>query len=533
MSDYAGLIAEVNAKATIPDKQLEAIMTAYPSCWGYAAPFTNKQGVRKLQIAAVKLPEGWSAKDIADMKAQVDGGMPEMIEYFGKFPDNTDDVCMQPFPLLENDKGGTTLCLFMEGDFDHWRVDDEPNLTGEYRCYRDKISPLINKLEIQCRGDVNAILKELADPVYKDILEGTYENRGVMYFLADTGHNQIIEDQNEHRKDEDWGGISNEVPDIQINTDTTVEEEIVAEPVKELSLAEKRKLRQQNGGKPATAPAPAAQATTATPRSLTAGKKDTTLSEQTIKDSLKGSTAPAASKGPFLFTLPSTIRTTDEALAYWKAQAGTCPDNWKHKDEKGNWVPSYKAGFPFEKFTKGSVIREKYNPDGSAKSGAKGFAALDNLANDKSSVATAVGPQPDAPRSGAAPSKLPVIPAAVRDKVIAEMIKLDLKSRAIMSNDDIKAVENKHSTFFQQLAQIPPEDLWKMSYEEIHRLNTTYPDFGSVWLFSLRNYQQQNWKAAATTTKKEETATEAVQVEPQGELTLAQKRALRKQNKAA
>lgn len=514
MSDYTGLVAEVDAKTKIPDKQLEAIMTAYPSCWGYAAPFTNKQGVRKLQIATVKLPEGWSAKDIQDMKAQVQDGMPEMMEYFGKFPANIDDVCMQPFPLLENDKGNVTLCLFMEGDYDHWKKEDEENhtnLTPEYICYRDKIAPLILKLETQCRGDVNQIVKELADPVYRDILEGTFDKRGVMYFLAESGVSQLIEDQNDKRKDEDWGSVSNDIPEVPATEEVEVKEP-EKEPEKELSLAEKRKLRQANADK-------AAQKTIE-------GVHATTTTSKPINQALKNSTA-AAPKGPFIFTLPKSITTEAEAKTYWQTNAGTCPDMWKVKQANGTWAPSYTAGFPYEKFAKNSIIRDKYNADGTLKSSGKGFAALDDVATgkDKGPVATPVGPHPDAPRPGPAPAKIPVIPSAVRDKVLEELLKLDLKSRKIMSNDEIKAAEAKHSTFLAQLKNIPREELWRLSYEELDKLNRTYPDFGSGWIFALRSFEMQNYKPAKEP-KKEETGNEPVQ--PEQELTLAQKRALRK-----
>lgn len=526
--NYQGLIAELSPDSTIPGKQLEAIMTAFPTCWGYAAPVTDKQGKHKLLMASTRIPEGWSAKDIQDMKAELQG-TPEMLEYFGKFPDNTSDVCMQPFPLLEDDKGGTTLCLFMEGDFDHWSEQDPAdNLSPEYICYRNKISPLINKLETLCGGDVNRIIKELGDPVYQDILQGTFEKRGVIYFLANTGASVMIEGENDKRKDEDWGALSNEVPEVQMVTDTTVEEE---QPVVELSLAEKRKLRQQNADKAATKTADTVKhELSAVQRPLNKKPatqlKDTTLAEQGIKVSLKTSTAAApAAKGPVLIHLPLSIRTVEEALTWWKTNFGTCPNEWKHKQADSTWVPSYKAGFPYEKAAKNSVVRDQYNPDGSPKSSSKGFAALDNLATGNAPVATAVGPHPDAARPPSAANKFPVMPAAVRDKVIAEMVKLDLKGRKIMTNEEVQATQNKHSTFFAQLGNTPVEDLWRMSYEEIDRLNRTYPDFGSVWLFSLRNYQMQNWEPAEP--KKEETAEQAVQ-QPEQELSLAQKRALRK-----
>jgi hypothetical protein len=515
-----GLIAELNANAEIPGKQLEAIMTTYSSCWGYAAPLKDgKTGQTNLKIAAVKLPEGWSAKDIHDMKAQA-GGMPEMMEYFGKFPDNVDDVCMQPFPVLEDDKGNVTLCLFMEGDFDIWVDEAEPNLTGEYRCYRDKICPLIEKVSKLCGGDVSAIVKELQDPAWTDILQGTYENRGVMYFLANTGANYMIEGGNEHRKDEDWGALSNEVPEIQVHTDTTVEEEIPAPTEKkELSLAEKRALRAKAAEAAVKKPVEGVHSTTSSPRPVSS-QKDTTLSEQRIKELSNSSALP---KGPFLFTLPETITTSEAALSYWKENFGTAPNMYKYKDKDGNWVPSYTAGFPYEKATQGSIIRNKYNADGSPKSGLKGMAAIEAIAKGEPSAATAKGPDPDAARSAPAPSKIPVMPTAVRDKIINELVKLDLKSRPIMSNEEIKKAEEKHSTLFSQLGNMPIEHLWRMSFEEIDRLNHSFPDFGSVWLFSLRTFQMLNWKHTEEP-KKEETGTK----EPVQELTLAQKRAARK-----
>lgn len=511
-AQYSGLIVELSANASIPGKQLGAIMTAYPTCWGYAAPVKDKKtGATKLLMAATKIPQGFSPKDIQDMKAELHG-TPEMMEFFGKFPDNVDDVCMQPFPLLEDDKGNTTLCLFMEGDYDHWSKEDELNLSPEYICYRDKISPLVNKLNDFCKGDISQLVKELGGPVVQEILEGTFADRGVMYFLADNGASQMIEGGNDKRKDEDWGSVSNEVPEVKEGTSPEPKEEPAdAQPT--LSLAEKRKLRQQ-GKEPATQTAtkPAIQ------------QKDTTLSEQQVKDTLKSSTAEAPKKGPFLFTLPVSIKTEAEALLYWKSTFGTCPDNWKHKLQNGTWTPSYSAGFPYEKSTKGSIIREKYNPDGTPKSASKGFAALDNVATGKTDTATAKSPQDGDTRPASAPNKLPIMPVAVRDKVIADIVKLDLKSRPIASNDEIKAVEAKHSTLFEQLNKTPIELLWRMSYEEIDKFNRTYPDFGSVWLFSLRNFQILNWKTTEKP-KEEETATEAVH-EP--ELTLAQKRAARK-----
>lgn len=527
-AQYQGLIAELSAHATIPGKQLEAIMTAYPTCWGYAAPVEDKQGNKKLLMAATKLPEGWSAKDIQDMKAQIPN-LPEMMEYFGKYPDGTDDVCMQPFPCLEDDNGNVLLCLFLEGDYDHWAKADEPNHTPEYICYRDKISPLVNKLNKLLNDNVTKVVKELGSTEFQEILEGTFADRGVMYFLSNTGASQMIEGGNEKRKDEEWGSLSNEVPEVQQTTDTNVEEETVS-AAPELSLAEKRAQRKKF--QELTKGHPEGVHTTPASKSVL-NIKDTTLSEQAIKDSLKSSTSVTA-KGPFLITLPSTIRTADDAKAWWTTNFGTCPNEWKHKDEKSNWQPSYKTGFPYEKLAKGSVLRDKYNPDGSLKSTSKGFAALDNVTTGNKPTATAVGPHPDpdAARSGPATSRIPVIPVAVRDKVIEEIVKLDLKSRPIKSNDEVKDVEKKLSNVYAQLKNLEVEDTWRMKFEEIDKLNKTYPDFGSVWLFALLNFQQQNWKTAAAEPKQEEPVKDTVKVEELG-MTLAEKRAARKKAAAA
>lgn len=527
--DYSGLIAELSPNATIPGKQLEAIMTAYPTCWGYAAPVTDKKsGAHKLLMAATKIPEGWSAKDIQDMKAELQG-TPEMMEYFGKFPDGTEDVCMQPFPLLEDDKGNTKLCLFMEGDYEHWAKEDEPNHSPEYICYRDKISPLVNKLNGMLGGDVNKLVKELGSTEFQDILEGTFNDRGVMYFLADNGASQMIEGGNDKRKDEDWGSVSNEVPEIKEGTSSEPIEEKVPDAAPELSLAEKRKLRQANANKAAQQTAEGVHATTATPRPVS-NVKNTTLSEQRIRETTGTSTAIPVSKGPFLFTLPQTIKTEAEAKNYWQTNFGTCPDMWKHKDKDGNWLPSYTAGFPYEKSAKNSIIRDKFNADGSPKSSGKGFSALDDVATGKGATpAGGKGSADHDARPPTAPVKLPLMPTAVRDKVISEITKLDLKSRTIMSNEEIKETEKKLSTFYAQLQNTPVEHLWRLSYAEIDRLNRTYPDFGSVWLFALRNFQIQNWKRPEEP-KKEETVVETVQ--PEAELTLAQKRALRKKTAA-
>lgn len=521
---YAGLIAELSPNATIPGKQLEAIMTAYPTCWGYAAPVTDKKtGVHKLLMGATKIPEGWSAKDIQDMKAQLQG-TPEMIEYFGKFPADTDDVCMQPFPLLEDNKGNTLLCLFLEGEgFAHWAKEDEPTHSPEYICYRDKISPLVNKLNQMLGGNVTKVVKELGSSEFQDILEGTFSERGVIYFLADNGASQMIEGGNDKRKDEDWGAVSNEIPEVKEGTSPEPKEEKPQEEKPELSLAEKRELRKKGKTNP-----PGVHATTATPKPV-AQQKDTTLSEQRIKEALNNSTTASTPKGPFLFTLPQTIKTEAEAKSYWQTNFGTCPDMWKHKDKDGNWIPSYTTGFPYEKSAKGSIIREKFNADGSPKSATKGFAALDDAATGKGAAPASTKSAGDSDtRPSSAPSKLPIMPPAVRDKVIAEINKLDLKSRQIMSNEEIKEAEKKHSTIYAQLQNIPVKDLWRMSYEEVDKLIRSYPDFGAVWLFALRNFQIQNWKEPEEP-KKEEAGTEPAQ-KPEKELTLAEKRALRKQS---
>lgn len=512
--DSKGLIVELAANTTIPGKQLEAIMTAYPTCWGYAAPTQDKQGNKRLTTGTMRLPEGCVPKDIQDMKAQL-RGTPEMMEFFGKFPDNTDDVCMQPFPLLEDDKGNTKLCLFMEGDFGDWAKEDEPNHSPEYICYRDKISPLVNSLSEMLGGNVNKIVKKLGQTEFQDILAGTFGDRGVIYFLSDGGDSQLIEGNNDKRKDEDWGGVSNDIPEVPATEEVIEEkEEVVEEPVKELSLAEKRKLRQANADNAAKQTVEGVRNTTASPKPV---------NQQAIKSDLKNSTAAPAPKGPFLFTLPQSIKTEAEAKTYWQTNFGTCPDMWKHKQADGTWIPSYTAGFPHEKSAKNSIIRDKFNPDGSLKSGGKGFAALDDVATGKGPTATAIGPHPDAPRHGSAPSKLPIIPSAVRDKVLEELLKLDLKSRKIMSNEEIKTAEAKHSTFHAQLNNQLREELWRLSYEEIDKLNRTYPDFGSGWIFALRSFEMQNYKPAQEP-KKEETVDETVQPE----LTLAEKRALRK-----
>jgi hypothetical protein len=524
-AQYQGLIAELSANATIPGKQLEAIMTAYPTCWGYAAPVEDKQGNKKLLMAATKIPDGWSAKDIQDMKAEL-RGTPEMMEYFGKFSADTDDVCMQPFPCLEDDKGNTLLCLFLEGDFDHWAKPDEPHHTPEYICYRDKISPLVNKFNKMLNGNVAAVVKELGSTEIQDILEGTFADRGVMYFLSNAGHSQMIEGGNDKRKDEDWGSLSNEVPEVQGTTDSAVEEVMTSE-LPEMSLAEKRKLRQAQKEKVKSTPE-GVHTTEATPKSVTR-TQNTTISEQAIKEKLNSSTAVTA-KGPFLITLPSIIRTVEEALTFWKTNFGTCPNEYKIKQADGTWLPSYKAGFPYEKLAKGSALRDKYNTDGSPKSTGKGFAALDDVATGKGTDTK--GPDGDSARSGPAQSRIPLMPVAVRDKVIEEIVKLDLKSRPIMSNDEVKDVEKKLSSVYAQLNNMEVEDTFKMSFEEIDKLNKTYPDFGSVWLFALRNFQKLNWKTAQPEPKQEEPTKDTVKVEELG-MTLAEKRAARKKAAAA
>lgn len=513
-----GLIAEVDANQKIPETQLDAILGTYSSAWGYAAPTHDKKtGIKLLLTGSTRIPDDMKAKNIQEMKDEFKN-IPELVEWFGKIPTDGDDVCLQPFPCLEDDKGNTTLVCFLEGDFDHWTKDDETNHTPEYICYRDKISPLVARIAKLCNGDMDKVMEELRSKEMQDIFEGTYAERGVIYFIADNGANLKIEGGNDDiRSDHDWGSASNSIPEVEGPPAAAEPKE---EP-KELSLAERRALRQAQKNPPGV------HTTDAKPRPVM-NQKNTTLSEQRLKDTLNTSTATPPKKGPFLITLPPEITSEDDAKnKFWKPHFGTCPDNWKFKDPKGNWVPSHTAGFPYDKLVKNSSLRAKYNPDGSPKTSSSGFAALDNFAKGKADAPAAAGAKTDAPRSAPPAPRIPVMGANVRDRVIEDIVKLDLKSRKIMSNDEIKATEKKHSSLYAQLGNMSSDELNKMSYEEQVKLTTTYPELGHVWLFNLRTFQMLNKKVEEP---KQEAGTEPA--EETKELTLAERRALRQKARA-
>jgi hypothetical protein len=223
----------------------------------------------------------------------------------------------------------------------------------------------------------------------------------------------------------------------------------------------------------------------------------------------------------------------DKARTSWNNNFGTCPNDYRIRENE-EWVVNFDVGLPYAKLKANSPLKGQYKALANlsvagGKAVAKGFAGIDELAkqnpNDphaKSAAATsATGPSPASPT-------VPGLPAVSRAKAIELLKKYDLKSHAMMPTAEMKKIEDRSKSFFEEL-NLSREQFWNMSYDFLLDIAKNVPEAAADMIFTLRMYQQKTWKMIediSAKNKPAETAPKEAAAPATGKpLTLAERRA--------
>lgn len=157
---------------------------------------------------------------------------------------------MQPYLTVLNKDAGHSIAVFLEGNFNGFRVKDSSH-TDEFHCFEDFLSKKLPKIYKACGGDMKAFLEELNDPITQQDFSNSWTDRGFMTFLTSEGQAVSIANKGHPTRQEyHWGMTSNSLNYIEKEAAKPEDKA----PDKPLSLLEKLQAKVA-GTKPPNLPA--------------------------------------------------------------------------------------------------------------------------------------------------------------------------------------------------------------------------------------------------------------------------------------
>lgn len=241
------------------------------------------------------------------------GGTADIVFTFCKADKNILEEDMQPFELLKDEDGKTTLMAgFLDGGFQGYTIPKSSH-TDEFHCAQDFLIPKMKKLHKYGNG-LPGLLAELADPITAKDFQNAWTDKGNITLIASEGSPITFSSNNTQKTVFNWGWTSNSLGYVEQTEVPKVEKpaEVVAE--KPLSMLEKLKLKASGA---VTGPAPKPADLPAEAKTDTSGKAAAVLAE--YEQDYEYITLPAEAKD----------WVNKKKVEWWTAEVGYKPDGYR------------------------------------------------------------------------------------------------------------------------------------------------------------------------------------------------------------
>jgi len=201
---YTMSINMIKAGHTIPDDLLKVLLTENRSAFGFVI---RKDGVLDVERFGKEIPMEDIDKDFSNCKDILKNTSAfDRMFCFGQFPENFEDVEIQPFMVLHNSKKQPLFAVAIEGDFPGRNIDDE---TSEFfGVMEEYLGPKIEDLYKLLGNDPKKLTEAMRSDTFAKDLSNLYSHRGVIAILPFEG-DPIIHGKNELGGTFDWGSSSN------------------------------------------------------------------------------------------------------------------------------------------------------------------------------------------------------------------------------------------------------------------------------------------------------------------------------------
>lgn len=206
------VIAVKNPGQLWPDAWIEAALKEHPSCSGFAAvtdsvdeagTATGKE-MSTLHNITDKDHPAFTLAAVQDLQNNFKDET--VIGSFGRSSTVVSLEDAQPFVLLQNDDETPALVAFVAGEYPGF-AQTGSTLSPEYHLTQKYLIPKIGQLARLCDGDIDKLMQELLDPVFKGEIETKWATRGTVLFLSDTDKYLAFE-LNDLKRDYPWGRVS-------------------------------------------------------------------------------------------------------------------------------------------------------------------------------------------------------------------------------------------------------------------------------------------------------------------------------------
>jgi len=172
---------------------------------------------------------------IEEIRKIQDGLMDNHIIF--NFTDNKDilDTDMLPFKVVLDKDKGDEIAVFMDGDFEGYRVPKSSH-TDEFHAFDDFISKKLQKIYKTANAGLAGLYEELKDGLTQQEFSNSWTNRGFMAFLTTQGEAiTIMNKGNVFAQEFPWGWTSHSL--------NYTEKAATPPAPPEMSLLEKLKLK--------------------------------------------------------------------------------------------------------------------------------------------------------------------------------------------------------------------------------------------------------------------------------------------------
>lgn len=203
MATYDSVVICKFAGKDIPDALLTAVLKDHKSCAGVAIIGANEDYLGTFLMSDQS--DGYEACTTESVQHLLSQHSDKCaVLSFGNFPKKYDDDNVQPYVVLFDEEGQTTMSCYMAGSYDK-KAKAGTDKSPPYQVFERLILPQMLKASKANGDDISQTYKDVAsDPALAELMKLMYEGEGLITLVCNEG----LVTFGELAKGEDWGWAS-------------------------------------------------------------------------------------------------------------------------------------------------------------------------------------------------------------------------------------------------------------------------------------------------------------------------------------
>lgn len=192
-----GVITVTNPGFVAEEGYVEQALANNPTCMGLAV-----HDGEKIIISRLINPDMETVKKLGEGTKDF-----QVNTWMGSFPDGFLEDDVQPFSLVEDDKGNTVVAVMLDGDWANGGPSGSTH-SDEFFVAMNHLRPMLTQLHRLTGGSVKLMIEEIDGQAGNNAITNLMVNRGAVHMIFNDGQVRTVV-KNIPEKEFDWGWVSN------------------------------------------------------------------------------------------------------------------------------------------------------------------------------------------------------------------------------------------------------------------------------------------------------------------------------------